>query len=153
MQKKYELPTGYISVEDAVKLIKDYDGSVSQTVPFLDITGMVSRHRWIEPAHTFRIRYVTLGKDKLGRPTEISQKSIWTFVMDDYEAELLKHALADKYRELAHQEFNMQNVKKVATTYDDQEGNSVKPRINKHSNTTAGDEISAQTRTVTGGNV
>lgn len=151
-----QLPQGFISVEEAINEINAFkgDATVPEGTPILDIYGMCLRHRWIQPPLNFRIRYAIWkkGDRKKGeKDHKSSAGSKWVQIRDNYEAETLKRALANKFRELAGQEFDMSNFRKITTAVDPDDARSGRGRPNAHSKTSVGDEIKSDTQVVTGG--
>ena len=152
---KYKLPPQTLEVGKVVDEINAYDGSRNTTDPYLDITGMVRRApRLVQPLHTFRIRYKQWGKDRLGNPKFVDAPGKYVWVRDNYEAELLKRALANKFRELSGQEFSMEaSLRAITTAVDPDDNNSGKPRVNTKPVASVGDVINSSNQIVTGENV
>lgn len=135
MQPNNNLPPGFISIDDAVELIK----SDSRENPVVDMDYIVSRSHWIEVNHNFRIpKIVRLPADKVYR-TKRGKVVEYEHVGDanvsintTFEKELLKKTIYDKYRELVGREYRDKGVKAVSTVADDAQGrDAVKPRANK----------------------
>lgn len=145
-----QLPPGFTPIDDVIKEINEYDGAAPEDTAVLDITGMVSRHRWIEPLHNFRIRYTIFYRDDVGRMKKKSAGSKWVQVRDNYEAEMLKRALANKFRELSGQEFDMSLIRRVTTDIDPDNNPQGRPMANKLSKASVGDEIRGGSQVVTG---
>ena len=150
------LPHGFISVDEAVKLINNYKGDASGEdpwkVPQLDISGMIQRHRWIQPTHNFRIYFFVYSRNTGGRVVKKNAGiSKYVYINDSFEAELLKRALASKFRELSGREFDMSDkLRSVTTAVDPDDPASGKPRINKHPVASIGDAINSAQQVVTG---
>lgn len=138
------LPPGFISVDEAVALIK----SDSRELPVVDIDYMMAHIKWLEVAHNFRIPKIRKlapeeqKRDSRGRVHAIEHTgSVYVAITDNFEKELLKKTLNDKYYEFTHREYNELKTRGISTVADDAEGMSaVKPRANK-SNTKEGDAL------------
>ena len=138
------LPPGFISVDEAVELIK----SDSKEVPVVDIDYMMAHIKWLEVAHNFRIPKIRKlapeeqKRDSRGRILAIEQiGSVYVAVNDNFEKELLKKTLNDKYYEFTHREYQELKTRGISTVADDAEGKSaVRPRANK-ANTKEGDAL------------
>lgn len=151
MDNNPNIPIGFITVEDAIKIINNYDGSVSETVPQPDITEMIRRHRWIEPPRNMNIRFFTVRTDKYGRTTKHTEESKWVQINDEFQAQSLKHALAVKFRELAGQEFDMStSLRTITTSVDPDDKHSGRPRKNANPVASVGDSINSSMQVVNG---
>lgn len=151
MNRDQDIPIGFISVEEAVKIISSYDGAVSETIPQPDITEMIRRHRWIEPPRTFNIRYFTIETDKYGRKKKHTEESKFVQVLDDFQAQTLKHALSEKFKELAGREFDMSlDIRSITTAVDPDDKGSGRPRKNTKPVASVGDDINSSMQVVKG---
>lgn len=151
---KYNLPKGFIDVEKAIDSINKYDGKASATEPVLDITAMAGVRKYIEPRHTFRIRFCTFRKDQYGRIKKQSEGSKWVWVEDTYEAASLERAIVNKFRELSGQQLSEEReLRAVTSAIDPDDANSGRPRFNKAPVAKIGDVINSTPQTITGENV
>lgn len=151
MYSSQDIPIGFISIEEAVKIINDYDGAVSETVPQPDITEMIRRHRWIDPPRTFNIRFFTVRTDKYGRKSKHTEESKFVQVLDEFQAQTLKHALAEKFKQLAGQEFDMSlDLRSITTAVDPDDKASGRPRKNAKPVASVGDDINSSMQVVQG---
>lgn len=133
-----QLPPGYLSIDEAVKLIK----SDSRDNPVVDMDYLAAHVVWLDrngPAHGFRIPKVRklapneIYKTKRGKiiyEEHIGDANV--FIMNAFENELLKKTILDKYREMTGREYQALSNRGVSTVADDAQGtNAVKPRSNK----------------------
>lgn len=135
MQNNNNLAPGFISVDDAVKLIK----SDTRENPVVDMDYLVSRIKWVETAHNFRIPKIRrlkqeeIYKTKRGKIVEYERLGdSYIYVANNFEKELVRKTILDKFRELVGHEYKEQTVRAMSTVADDAEGTTaVKPRANK----------------------
>ena len=135
MNPNNTLAPGFISVEAACKLIK----SDTREKPVVDMDYLVNKIVWIETNHNFRIPKIRrLSKDeiyrtKTGRYVEYENVGdVYVAINTNYEKELLKKTILDKFRELVGREYKEAGVRAVSTVADDAEGRAaVQPRKNK----------------------
>lgn len=129
------LPPGHSSVEEAVALIK----TDTRQNPVVDMDYIAHKAIWIEPNRNFRIPLVKrLPKDKIyrtrrGKTIEYERTGSMTVkVNTNFDKELLKKTIYDKYRELVGREYQQINVRAMSTVADDAQGKeAVRPRRNK----------------------
>lgn len=129
------LAPGFISVEKAVELIK----SDTRENPVVDMDYLVSRIKWVETAHNFRIPKIRrlkpeeVHKNKRGKVIEYEVTgNAYVYIATNYEKELVRKTILDKFRELVGHEYKEQTVRAMSTVADDAEGRSaVQPRVNK----------------------
>lgn len=142
------LPNGFITVEEAVKLIN----SDTRDNAVVDTQWLVSRIDWIEEAHNFRIPLVrTATKEEVldfmkknpGRRHSglIKQGSKYVTIYTSYEKELLKKAIRDHYREMAGRDFVEEKTRGVTAVIDEGGTNSERPRRMKKTVANEGDTI------------
>lgn len=118
------LPNGFISIEDAVKLIQ----SDTRTDAKVDTKWLVSHIIWIEEAHNFRIPLMKTTSDKKVVPCG----SKYVMVMTTYDKEVLKKAIRDHYRDMVGHEYDEPTVRAVSTVADEEQtGGAVRPRKSK----------------------
>lgn len=132
---KSQLSPGFIEVEDAVKLIK----SDTRENPVVDMDYLIEHIKWIETAHNFRIPRVkrlkpeevyTTRRGKVVEYEEIGEVNI--YISTNFEKELVKKTIYDKYRELVGHEYQKDTIKAYSTVADDAQGrDAVRPRANK----------------------
>ena len=140
MDKKSGLPNGFVTVDEAVELIK----TNTFEVPTVDIKYLAKNLDWVEVAHNFRIPKVRLitkeeYKEALERrpgkrPNELIRKgSVTVTVRTAYEAELIKKTIKDVYRESnrAHKDYVPQITRGISTVADQDMGSDVTPRATK----------------------
>lgn len=129
------LAPGFVSIDDAVALIK----SDTRENPVVDMDYLVSKIVWIEVNHNFRIPKIRrLGSDevyrtKRGKVIEYENTGdVYVSINTNFEKELLKKTILDKYRELVGHEYKEAGVRAVSTVADDAQGRAaVQPRANK----------------------
>ena len=134
MQENNSAP-GFITVDKAVELIK----SDTRENPVVDMDYLVSRIKWVETAHNFRIPKIRrlkpeeVYKTKRGKTIEYENiGDAYIYIATNFEKELVRKTILDKFRELVGREYKEQTVRAMSTVADDAEGRSaVKPRANK----------------------
>lgn len=135
------LPKGFISIEEAVALIKSDTRSDAK----VNTKWLVSHIDWIEEAHNFRI---PLMKTVEGKAVEIGSR--YVAITTSYERELLKKTIRDHYRDMVGREYEEQTTRAISTVSDEeQSGGAVRPRRSK-SIAKEGAAISAQNITTNG---
>lgn len=135
MQPNNNLPTGFTSVEDAVKIIQ----SDTRENPVVDMDYIVNKTIWIETNHNFRIPKIRrlkpeeVHRTKRGKIVEYEHiGDINVAIENNFQKELLKKAIFDKYRELVGHEYKEAGVRAMSTVADDAQGReAVRPRLNK----------------------
>lgn len=128
------LSPGFITVDEAVKLIE----SDTRKNPVVDMDYLVSRVKWVETGHNFRIPKVRrlaadeVYRTKRGKVVEyetIGEANI--YIETSFQKELVRKTILDKFRELVGREYQEAGVKAVSTVADDAQGrDAVKPRVN-----------------------
>ena len=134
MQPNNNLSPGFISIDDAVDLIK----SDTREKPVVDMDYLVTKTVWIEVNHNFRIpkiRRLTpeeVYRTKRGKIVEYENTGdAYVAINTSFEKELLKKTIFDKYRELVGHEYKEAGVRSVSTVADDAQGRAaVQPRAN-----------------------
>ena len=129
------LAPGFVSIDDAVALIK----SDTREKPVVDMDYLVSKIVWIEVNHNFRIPKVRrlsadeVYRTKRGKVIEYENTgNVYVSINTNFEKELLKKTILDKYRELVGREYKEAGVRAVSTVADDAQGRAaVQPRANK----------------------
>ena len=100
---------------------------------------LVSRIKWIETGHNFRIPKIRrlaadeIYKTKRGKVVEYENiGDVYVYIATNFDKELLRKTILDKFRELVGREYRETVVRATSTVADDAEGrNAVKPRPNK----------------------
>ena len=134
MQPNNNLAPGFVSIDDAVDLIK----SDTREKPVVDMDYLVSKIVWIEVNHNFRIPKIRrlapedVYRTKRGKVVEFENiGDVYVAVNTSFEKELLKKTILDKYRELVGHEYKEVGVRAVSTVADDAQGRAaVQPRAN-----------------------
>ena len=129
------LSPGFVPVEEAVELIK----SDTRENPVVDMDYLTSHTVWIESNHNFRIPKIRrlapdeIRKTKRGKIIEYENiGDVYVYIATNYEKELLKKTILDKFRELVGHEYKQMGVRARSTVADDAEGRAaVRPRPNK----------------------
>lgn len=130
-----ETRPGFVSIDDAVALIK----SDTRENPVVDMDYLVSKIVWIEVNHNFRIPKIRrlkaeeVHRSKRGKIIEYETiGEVNVSINTNFDKELLKKTILDKYRELVGHEYKEVGVRSVSTVADDAQGRAaVQPRANK----------------------
>lgn len=128
------LAPGFSSLDKAVELIK----SDTRENPVVDMDYLIGHTVWIESNHNFRIPKVRrlkpdeVYKTKRGRVVEYENiGDVYVYIATNFEKELLKKTIYDKYRELVGHEYKELGVRARSTVADDAQGKAaVQPRNN-----------------------
>ena len=131
---KNNLSPGFITVDDAVELIK----SDTRENPIVDMDYLVAHIVWIEANHNFRIPKIRrldpkdVYKTKRGKLVEYENiGDAFVAINTNYEKELLKKTILDKFKELVGHEYKEVGVMARSTVADDAQGKAaVQPRVN-----------------------
>lgn len=129
-----QLSPGFTDLDKAVELIK----SDTRENPVVDMDYLIGHVAWIEANHNFRIPKVRrlkpeeVYKTKRGRVVEYENiGDVYVYIATNFEKELLKKTIYDKYRELVGHEYKELGVKARSTVADDAQGKAaVQPRNN-----------------------
>lgn len=152
------LPPGFISINDAVELIK----SDTRDNPVVDMDYLAAHKVWLDrngPAHNFRIPKIRrlaedeIYKTKRGKYVYFEHTGdVYVQINTAFENELLKKTINDKFKELVGHEYKELRTRGVSTVADDAEGrNAVTPRVRKDTMAKEGDSIgSGETLTSNG---
>lgn len=135
MQTGNNLSPGFVPVDEACELIK----SDTRQNPVVDMDYLVSRIKWVETAHNFRIpRIRRLGPDEIyktkrGKTVEYEHTGdVYIYIATNFEKELVRKTILDKFRELVGHEYRENVVRGTSTVANDAEGRAaVRPRANK----------------------
>ena len=138
MQPKQQLPPGFITIDQAVELIK----SDTRDEPVVDMDYLAAHKIWLDrngPAHNFRIPKIKklpedkIYKTKRGKYVYFEHTGdVYVQINTAFENELLKKTIMDKYKELVGHEYRELATRGVSTVVDDGEGrNAATPRARK----------------------
>jgi hypothetical protein len=142
------LPKGFISVDEAVKLIE----SNTFNNPVVDINYLIHHLDWCEVAHNFtipKVRIATAEEYKAllarypgRRPSELIRLGNLTVTLySNYEVEYLKKTIRDNYAKVSGHQYKPVMTKGVTTVKDQGENDSVAPRRTKKTVAKEGDTI------------
>ena len=131
---KNNLNPGFVSIDDAVKLIE----SDTRENPVVDMDYLVSHIVWIEANRNFRIPKIRrldpkeIYKTKRGKIVEYENiGNVYVALDTNYDKELLRKTILDKFRELVGHEYKEVRVRARSTVADDAQGRAaVQPRNN-----------------------
>lgn len=134
MQQGNNLPPGFITVEAACELIN----SDTREKPVVDMDYLVAHTVWIETNHNFRIPKIKMLKPEEVRRTKRGKiieyeniGDVYVAVETNYQKELLKKTILDKFKELVGHEYKEIGVRARSTVADDAQGKAaVQPRNN-----------------------
>lgn len=152
------LPPGFITIDEAIKLIE----SDTRDNPVVDMDYLAAHKVWLDrngPAHNFRIPKIRkLAKDEIYKTKRgkyvyfENTGDVFVQINTNLENELLKDAISRKFKELTGHEYKTLMTRGVSTVADDAEGkNAVAPRIRKETMAKEGDSIgSGETLTSNG---
>lgn len=134
MQQGNNLPPGFIEVEKACELIQ----SDTREKPVVDMDYLVSHTVWIETNHNFRIPKIKMLKPEEVRRTKRGKYieyenigDVYVRIDTNYQKELLKKTILDKFKELVGHEYKEVSVRARSTVADDAQGKAaVQPRNN-----------------------
>ena len=134
MTPSANLNPGFISVEEACELIK----SDTRENPVVDMDYIASHTVWIEVNQNFRIPKVRKLKPEEVRKTKYGKikdeetiGEVNVMITTNYEMELLKKTIFDKFREMTGREYKELGVRARSTVADDAQGKAaVQPRVN-----------------------
>lgn len=128
------LSPGFVTIDAACELIK----SDTREEPVVDMDYLVSHTVWIETNHNFRIPKIRrldpseVRRTKRGKIIEFENiGDVYVAVNTNFEKELLKKTIFDKYKELVGHEYKEIGVRARSTVADDAQGTAaVQPRNN-----------------------
>ena len=128
------LSPGFEEIDTVVELIK----SDTRENPVVDMDYLVAHIKWIETAHNFRIPKIRrlkpeeVHKTKRGKIVEYENiGDVYVYVATNFEKELLRKTILDKFRELVGHEYREVGVRARSTVADDAQGRAaVQPRNN-----------------------
>lgn len=129
-----QLSPGFVTVDEAVALIK----TDTRENPVVDMDYLVGHIVWIETRHNFRIPKIRMLKPEEVRRTKRGKiieyeniGDVYVYIDTNFEKELLKKTILDKYKELVGHEYKELGVRARSTVADDAQGKAaVQPRNN-----------------------
>ena len=135
MNPTKQLSPGFVEIDKAVELIN----SDTRENPVVDMDYLIGHTVWIETNHNFRIPKIRrlkpneIRKTKRGKIVEYENiGDVYVSIDTNYQKELLKKTIYDKYRELVGHEYKEAGVRARSTVADDAQGKAaVQPRANK----------------------
>lgn len=102
MQQNSTLPPGFVTVEDAIKLIQ----SDKRNDAKVDLQFLVNNIPYLETKHNFNIRKLkTTPEGKV-----IRDGSVYVQIFTEYERQILLKAIQDAYTERTNIKFNPDDV-------------------------------------------
>lgn len=139
MQPSGSLPEGFITVEQAVKLINS-DTRAKATV---DMRYLVNNIPYIETKHNFTI---FMAKHNNGRVERAGVTRC--YIADDYEKYLLIRTIKEHYKAMSGKSLNVEEIgiKRNTTTIDTEKNAQGRPMVNLDSTTEVGTAITNDTR-------
>lgn len=134
MQPNTNLPPGFVTVEKACELVQ----SDTREKPVVDMDYLVAHTVWIETNHNFRIPKIRMLKPEEVRRTKRGKYieyenigDVYVRIDTNYQKELLKKTILDKFKELVGHEYKEIGVIARSTVADDAQGKAaVQPRAN-----------------------
>ena len=131
---KNNLSPGFITVDDACELIR----SDTRENPVVDMDYLTAHVVWLEANHNFRIPKIRrlkpdeIRRTKRGKIVEYENiGDAYVYLATNFEKELLKKTILDKFRELVGHEYKEAGVMARSTVADDAQGRAaVQPRNN-----------------------
>lgn len=130
------LPPGFITVEDAIALIKK-DRRDNATV---DLQFLANNLQYMRKKQNYNIR---LMKTENGRT--VQNGCLYVTLQSDYDVQILARAITDAFEERTKIKLDIENagLAAVSTTIDQEKNISVPtPRANEESSIKRGDDIS-----------
>ena len=129
-----QLSPGFITVDSACELIK----TDTRENPVVDMDYLVGHIVWIETNHNFRIPKIRrlapneIYRTKRGKTVEYENiGDAYVYIATNFEKELLKKTILDKFKELVGHEYKEAGVRARSTVADDAQGrDAVRPRNN-----------------------
>lgn len=129
-----QLSPGFVEIDKAVELIN----SDARENPVVDMDYLIGHTVWIETNHNFRIPKIRrlapeeVYRTKRGKVIEYENAGdVYVYIATNFEKELLKKTIYDKYKELVGHEYKEAGVRARSTVADDAQGKAaVQPRVN-----------------------
>ena len=128
------LPPGFITVDRAVEIIK----ANTRENPDVDLDYAVRSLPWLETKQNFRLQRIRrlkpeeIRRSRYGIPIEYEKVGEYNIeIKTDFDRELMKKTILDKFRELTGHEYRQLSVRARSTVADDAQGKAaVQPRNN-----------------------
>lgn len=128
------LSPGFMKVDEACEIIK----ADTRENPVVDMDYLVSHLSWAETGRNFRIPRIRrlaaneVYRTKRGKVVEYEHTGdIYVYFSTNFEKELFKKTILDKYRELVGHDYKELGVKARSTVANDAQGQAaVRPRAN-----------------------
>ena len=132
MNKNTNLPPGFLSVEEAIKLIE----SDTRKEPVVDVLFMVNNLPYLRVNGNFNIKLLTKKDGKI-----VDNGSRFVQIESDFQRISLEHALTEHYKQATGKEIDPEQIglSSVTAAYDDNGGSTVRPRLNDKPMTKFGD--------------
>lgn len=129
-----QLSPGFVTVEEGCELIK----TDTRENPVVDMDYLIGHTVWIETNHNFRIPKIRqlkpeeIRRTKRGKVIEYENiGDVYVYIATNFEKELLRKTIYDKYRELVGHDYKATAVRARSTVADDAQGRAaVQPRDN-----------------------
>ena len=115
-------PTGFISVDEAVKLIQ----SDTRTEAKVDTSYLITHLIWVEKGHNFTIPLMKT----VARGDHRRNGNVYIYVATDFEAELIKKTIRDHYRDMVGREYDEESGRHITTTITDKGNADGRPMAN-----------------------
>lgn len=141
MQNNPQLPPGFITVEDAIALIKK-DRREEATV---DLQFLVNNLPYLQAKHNYNIRLLKTVTDENGQRRVVRDGSVYVTLYTEYDKQILLRAITDAYKERTNIALSEDavGVNKVTSLIDEEKQNlDARVRLNESSKTKVGDDIS-----------
>lgn len=140
MQNSQPLPPGFVTIEDAIALIKAdrRDNAV------VDLQFLVNNLPYLRTKGHYNIRLLkTVEGEKSGGKKVVRNGSVNVFVATDYDKQILQRAIVDAFKERTTIELDVDNpgVNHITSTVDEEKGGTAQVRPNMEASTKAGDTI------------
>lgn len=123
------LPKGFISAEQAIKLI----GKHTKSKPIVDIEFLMGNviYNRLHSAHNATIKLMTKSEDGKYH----ADTSIFTVLVNTRDLENFKYAIVEKYREVSGRniDVNTCSLRQLTTQVDDLQGETEVARVNRKS--------------------
>lgn len=133
------LPKGFISVDDAIKLIHA-DKRDNATV---DMRFLVNNILYIEKAHNFTIKLMKTENPGTPQMQHIENGQVWVQVNSDFEKFALRKAIEDHYKDATGRALKSDELglRSVTAAVDEQKNVDGRPMINTDSKIKYADAI------------
>ena len=128
------IPTGFISVEDAIKLIESDTRSDAK----VDVSFLLRNLPFLRVDGNYTIRKLKHVKGKV-----VEDGNAFVHIDSDYHRAMLEHAIVEHYKLASGEEIDPATIgiKRLSTTVDDDENPQGRVTRNRKSKTKIGDSI------------